>query len=67
MKRLLLMAAFTAVVFAQPKTENAKLETRAVNGCWMPRFALSSPLRRIRCGSDIRWRRFPENGPCAGR
>ena len=32
MTRLALMAAFTAALFAQPKTENAKLVTRAVNG-----------------------------------
>lgn len=32
MTRFLLIAVFAAAVFAQPKTENAKLETRAVNG-----------------------------------
>jgi hypothetical protein len=30
--RVLLMAAFTVSVFAQPKIENAKLDTRAVSG-----------------------------------
>lgn len=32
MTRLALMAAFALSLFAQPKIENAKLETRAVNG-----------------------------------
>jgi hypothetical protein len=30
--RIVLMAAFSATLFAQPKMENAKLQTRAVNG-----------------------------------
>jgi hypothetical protein len=30
--RILLMAAFAVALYAQPKTENAKLQTRAVNG-----------------------------------
>lgn len=32
MTRILLMAAFAVAAFSQPKTENAKLQTRAVNG-----------------------------------
>ena len=30
--KVLILAAMTASLFAQPKTENAKLDTRAVNG-----------------------------------
>ena len=32
MTRVLLMAAFAVTSFGQPKIENAKLQTRAVNG-----------------------------------
>ncbi|HTB12040.1 MAG TPA: hypothetical protein VK752_10725 [Bryobacteraceae bacterium] len=32
MTRILLLAAFAVAMYAQPKTENAKLQTRAVNG-----------------------------------
>jgi hypothetical protein len=40
-KRLVLIAAFTVAAVAQPKTENAKLQTRAVNG------ALDASFRTI--------------------
>jgi hypothetical protein len=39
--RIVLMAAFSVALFAQPKTENAKLQTRAVNG------ALDASFRTI--------------------